>query len=56
MIEANEKLIQRLEQLYRDMLAVCWDLSKHSPEGKKHAEELNNAAFVLWQWIEELKR
>ncbi len=51
----SELLAIRLRKLYTHMLALCWDLSKHSEEGKQHAEELSGAADVVHQWVEKLE-
>lgn len=51
----NETLAIRLRKLYTHMLALCWDLSKHSEEGKQHAEELEGAAEIVHQWATQLE-
>jgi hypothetical protein len=55
MTSDRELLAIRLRKLYTHMLALCWDLSKHSEEGKQHAEELSGAADVVHQWVEKLE-
>jgi hypothetical protein len=52
---SESKLLANLRKLYTQMLACCWDLSKHSEQGEQHAEELNSAAEVVQQWIEEIE-
>ena len=52
----DEKLLANLRKLYTQMLACCWDLSKHSEQGEQHAEELNSAAEVVQGWIEEIEK
>ena len=56
MSEKDERIISTLEDLYRMMMAASYDLQNYSDEGRKKSIELANAATVVAQWIEELKR
>jgi hypothetical protein len=52
----NTELAERLQELKTHMLALCWDLSKHSDEGRQHAKELSNAASMVGDWAEAIEK
>ena len=51
----DTELAERLQELKTHMLALCWDLSKHSDEWRKHAQELSNAASMVNEWAEAIE-
>ena len=52
----STELAERLQELRIHMLALCWDLSKHSDEGREHAKELAGAASMVNDWAEAIEK